>query len=128
MVILLLSLIASIFLIHYYLKKNNDYWKKRNVPGPEPKLIFGNVKDIILFKTTVGEGIQEIYNKFKGHPVIGIYELNKPVLLLIDPKLIKQLLIKDFSHFPGRISDFIFKIIYLIIKFEMLLRSWFCIR
>ena len=104
MLLLLIFLIIIFLLIYHYLTKNYNYWKKRKVPGPKSQLFFGNLRDIILFKTTVGEGIREIYNKFEEFSLVGIYEFRRPVLLLRSPKIIKQLLIKDFPHFQGKVK------------------------
>lgn len=51
----------------------------------------------------MAESIQEIYKMYEGLPYVGIYELRTPALLLRDPKLIKLILIKDFSYFQGTI-------------------------
>ncbi|XP_046599065.1 uncharacterized protein LOC107217959 [Neodiprion lecontei] len=96
------AVFVAIASIYWYLTCNYNYWKARGIPFPIPRLIFGNTKEITLLKTTIGEGLQNIYKKYEGCSFVGIYELRTPVLLLRDPKLIKLVLIKDFTHFQGR--------------------------
>lgn len=43
-----------------------------------------------------------MYNKFEGERYGGIYQARTPVLLIRDPELIKQILVKDFCYFPGK--------------------------
>ncbi|EFN69191.1 Probable cytochrome P450 6a13 [Camponotus floridanus] len=55
-----------------------------------------------MLKITVAESLQMMYKQFEGYPFVGIYELTTPVLLLRDPKLIKCILVKDFTCFQSR--------------------------
>lgn len=43
-----------------------------------------------------------IYNSYKDERYIGIFFRSKPILVIRDPELIKDILIKDFSSFPQR--------------------------
>lgn len=40
-----------------------------------------------------------LIRKYKDVPYVGIYSYNKPQLLIRDPELVKDILIKDFSSF-----------------------------
>ncbi|EFN78989.1 Cytochrome P450 6a2 [Harpegnathos saltator] len=46
--------------------------------------------------------LMEIYNSYKDEPVIGIFARRSPILIVKDPNLIKDVLIKDFSNFADR--------------------------
>lgn len=47
--------------------------------------------------------LQEIYNAADpDDPYIGFYIFHKPILLLRDPNIMKQIMIKDFDIFPNR--------------------------
>lgn len=50
-----------VFLIGLYLQWNTTYWKRRNVIGPVPLPIFGNMLNYLLKKQHYGEVYQEIY-------------------------------------------------------------------
>ncbi|XP_050454367.1 probable cytochrome P450 6a13 [Cataglyphis hispanica] len=101
MVLLLLLVTSCILLMYYYWTRLNTYWLRRNVPCPKFSF-FKNNRNASLLKITIGENLQTIYRKYKGYPFVGIYELATPVLLLRDPKLIKCVLVKDFSCFQSR--------------------------
>lgn len=91
-----------LFLLYQYLQSNYDFWKVRGVKGPKPHFLFGNIKDVMLQKKSMAEYLIEIYNEYKDESFIGIYFRNTPMLVLKDPQLIKDVLIKDFSYFPQR--------------------------
>jgi cytochrome P450 family 6 len=43
-----------------------------------------------------------LYNNFYGEGYEGIHQARTPVLLIRDPELMQQILVKDFDYFPGR--------------------------
>ncbi|XP_069687375.1 cytochrome P450 9e2-like [Periplaneta americana] len=86
-------------LFYLYLTWTHDYWRKKGVPYLEPKLIFGNLKDTIIGRTTIGECVRESYLQLEGYKLGGLFKMRQPVLLLRDPELIKTVMIKDFSNF-----------------------------
>lgn len=43
-----------------------------------------------------------VYRKFPDEKFIGIFQMRLPTILLRDPALIKQFLIKDFDYFMDR--------------------------
>ncbi|XP_015510037.1 cytochrome P450 6a2 [Neodiprion lecontei] len=88
--------------VWYYLVSNYNFWKERGVPGPEPEIIFGNIKDIALGKEFFGLSLKKMCDPFPDAPLVGIYARSQPVLLVRDPDLIKDVMIKDFSNFSDR--------------------------
>lgn len=89
-------------LLYYYLTLTFDYWKVRDVKGPRPVPLFGNMKDVLLHKTNMTEYFVNIYNSYKDERYVGLFFRSRPILLLRDPQLIKNILMKDFSGFPQR--------------------------
>lgn len=87
--------------IYLYVKKSFSYWKRKGVPYIEPSFPFGNFKDIFLQKSSLNEVLKKVYES-SSEPIVGIYSLLSPTLLLRDPKLIRDILIKDFSSFNHR--------------------------
>nr|XP_046472826.1 cytochrome P450 6j1-like isoform X4 [Neodiprion pinetum] len=88
--------------IWYYLVANYSFWKERGVLGPEPGLIFGNMKDVMFVREHFGVQLKKICDQFPGAPLIGIYDRRTPVLIVRDPELVKDVMIKDFSTFSER--------------------------
>ncbi|XP_051173283.1 cytochrome P450 6k1-like [Leptopilina boulardi] len=99
----LLCIVAAIFLfLYYYSSKNHNYWKNQGVKGPEPMPFLGNMKDVLLNRLAPGQMAKILYDKFVNEPMIGIYARSTPILILKDPELIKDVLIKDFNKFADR--------------------------
>lgn len=49
-------------------------------------------------------GLDEFYKNFKGKgPAVGLFYFTKPTLLLIDPELVKSILVTNFEIFPDRV-------------------------
>ncbi|XP_045768700.1 cytochrome P450 6B5-like [Maniola jurtina] len=107
---ILLLIIILILIILKYLSKNHDYWKKRNVPYLKPTLLFGNYKDSILLKTHQMQVAHEICTQFTNEPYIGTFYGTAPALVLLDPNLIKLVLVTDFYYFCAReVNDYTHK-------------------
>ncbi|XP_021923332.1 probable cytochrome P450 6a14 [Zootermopsis nevadensis] len=97
------TLIASILsVIYIYFKWSFTYWKKRNVPYADPIFPFGNFTQSCLMRKQVGDVLTDIYKELEGHRYGGMYIFTKPSLILRDPDLIKDILVKDFSTFHDR--------------------------
>ncbi|CAH1398029.1 unnamed protein product [Nezara viridula] len=97
---LITSLICLVFVAAYiFLKRRYSYWKKLGVPGPEPAMIIGNMKEFISLKFTEPNVMHEWYKEYRNEPYIGYYNFLKPTLFVIDPELIKAITETDFNHF-----------------------------
>lgn len=100
--LLLPVLLASAFLT--YVKWCQTYWKRKGVLSPAGNFFLGHFKSALLGQTSFGETILKIYQE--GVKVnskhIGVYFLLEPVYMPLEPKLIKQILMKDFSYFVNR--------------------------
>lgn len=99
---ILCGVVAIVLAIYYYFTATFDFWKVRNVPGPKPIPVFGNIKDVLFTKTAMCDYLKTLYEKYEDEPMIGIFARRTPVLLLTDAKLIKDVFIRDFSKFADR--------------------------
>lgn len=90
--------LATAFL---YIQYAYSFWKRLRVPFQKPSFPFGNFSASFMGKKSLGEDLREIYES-TAEPVIGIYTIVKPALLIRDPKLIQHVLVKDFQHFINR--------------------------
>ncbi|XP_075211916.1 putative cytochrome P450 6a14 [Lycorma delicatula] len=88
-----------IFCLYWLASINVNYWEKLGFPHAKSLPFFGNTLDIILKKKSLSDVLDEIYYKFDGEKCVGFLQFFNPVLLLRDPELIQQILIKDFSYF-----------------------------
>lgn len=98
LLVLFLLLLATIYL---YMSRHYGYWKKRGIPHHKPKPFFGTFKDMAMFKTAPGEFLANMYNKTTDI-VYGTYAFHQPYLIIRQPELIKNILVKDFNYFTDR--------------------------
>ncbi|VEN53746.1 unnamed protein product [Callosobruchus maculatus] len=95
-------LIATIWFIAYkYATRKFNYWTERNVYHIKPIPFIGNFKDVALFKITIGEWLKKMYDS-TDEPYFGIFAYDEPHLVIKDPKLVKQILVKDANSFTDR--------------------------
>ncbi|KOC62019.1 Cytochrome P450 6B1 [Habropoda laboriosa] len=93
---------AILVLLYYYAASKLEFWEKRGVKGPKPILFFGNFKDVLLGRCSTTQVFEKAYYEFKSEQMIGVFGGHEPFLILKDPDLIKDVLIKDFSKFVNR--------------------------
>ncbi|CAL1689645.1 unnamed protein product [Lasius platythorax] len=99
------SLLATLYL---WLKWKHSYWQRRGVRTLPAHWFFGHFKDAMLMRKPAGVVLGELHRQATDEDdIIGIYILHKPFLLVRNPDLIKQIMIKDFHvfsnhHFDGR--------------------------
>lgn len=99
---ILIIICTTVFLTYCYYKRNLNYWTNKDIPCEKPFLFLGNFPNMIASKQTVPQYLANLYAKYQNQPYFGIYLFNRPALVLRDPKLIKNVLIKNFSKFPDR--------------------------
>ena len=99
---LLTTLSGVLIALFLHLRRKLSYWQTLGVKCEEPHFLLGNLKGV---QTTRGfyEIWQQYYDKFKGSgPFVGFYWFYKPAAFVLEPQLIKSILIKDFQNFTDR--------------------------
>ncbi|XP_055933978.1 cytochrome P450 3A5-like [Argiope bruennichi] len=96
---ILAAVIVLLSFLKWYLGRNDNYWKNKGVPSaPRPGYLYllyiiatKNMADLIksLTRTPLGK----VYGSFDG---------NKPNVIVGDPDLLRDILVKDFNVFPYR--------------------------
>ncbi|XP_061401517.1 cytochrome P450 6a9-like [Musca vetustissima] len=82
--------------------KNITYWKSRHIPCDPPHWLVGNLRGVVI-QRPFSHVWQEYYLKYRNAgPFAGFYWFTKPGVFVVDPKLIKLILIKDFAKFADR--------------------------
>lgn len=99
LICLFLLLIVYIYL---WLKKRKDFWTSRGFPSADLIFPFGSLEKIGSEKSLC-DGLDEFYKKFKGKgPAVGLFSFVQPLLLPIDPELIRNILTTHFDCFQDR--------------------------
>lgn len=100
------SILVGVLLVtlYCYLMRNYKYWSDRGVKFVKPMPIVGSFIDYIMRRKTIGEIHKDIYNANSNEPFVGLYRFFTPDLLIIDPEIIKRVLVTDFKCFQNRIN------------------------
>ncbi|KAL1441719.1 hypothetical protein MTO96_008436 [Rhipicephalus appendiculatus] len=85
-------------LLYLYVTRNRNFWKNQNIRSEPYSLIFGATLKIFL--NPVHEVDLARYKKY-GH-LFGAFEMGKAILFVAEPKLVKKVLVDDFSSLPDR--------------------------
>nr|UZE89907.1 cytochrome P450 CYP9GP3 [Chrysoperla zastrowi sillemi] len=98
---LIVGILAVILLykFHNYIVSPFSYWKNK---GIDYHLLHDPYTDIFKFVTNTVNSFEEDLANYNGMPdkkVYGIVQFRNPALMIKDPDLLKQVLIKDFDHF-----------------------------
>lgn len=116
-VILVLISLLSIF--YAFFKYSFDYWKSRGVPFDEPSIPFGNIKE--LGKTLqTGQFSKRLYDKYKptGAQLCGAYFLHRPIAIILNIELAKNILVRDFTTFDERGADLFLRLNFVLNSFS----------
>lgn len=96
-------ILFSLFTLIYSLKNYFfTYWMQHGFQQLQPTFFIGDVAALITMKSCFGEFFQGLYSKFKDRDAIGIYMFYRPVLIVNNPKLAQDILIRSFSTFHDR--------------------------
>ena len=96
------GVVALLLAFYYYSASAFDFWKSRGVPGPKPTFFFGNTMEHMFARISLAQYLKKLYEEYKNEPMVGLYMRRSPVLVLKDPELIKDVMIKDFPIFSDR--------------------------
>lgn len=88
-----------IYLINKYLL---SYWSRNGFKQLEPTFFVGDIAKVFMLKKSMGEYFQEVYEQHKQHKAVGLYFSYRPALLVNDPEVIQDMLIRDFASFHDR--------------------------
>ncbi|XP_037278415.2 cytochrome P450 3A9 isoform X2 [Rhipicephalus microplus] len=85
-------------LLYLYVTRNRSFWKNQNIRSEPYSLILGATLKIFL--NPVHEVDLARYKKYG--PLFGAFEMGKAILFVAEPKLVKKVLVDDFSALPDR--------------------------
>ncbi|XP_069946201.1 cytochrome P450 9e2-like isoform X2 [Cherax quadricarinatus] len=85
-----------------YSRWRHSYWSSRGVSTPPYLPFLGHLHKLLSLSQTRWRYVDEVYHKYGGSTLSGLYELFRPVLMVGDPDLLKNIFVKDFDHFVDR--------------------------
>ncbi|XP_017770107.1 PREDICTED: cytochrome P450 9e2-like [Nicrophorus vespilloides] len=102
--LIILLLIIALLLVSWALVRQQLYWKYKNIVQGFPKPVFGDTIGTYLQLQSLTDMVKNIYFSYPKNRYVGFYQMSKPMLMIRDPELIKQLAIKDFEYFSNHIN------------------------
>ncbi|XP_043278111.1 cytochrome P450 6k1-like [Venturia canescens] len=96
---------VSIICAYLFMTRKFLYWKKRGIDEITPTPFFGNFADCFLMKKSAGDFVKELYDRSPDIRYSGFYIFDRPFLLVRDPELAKNVLVRDANYFPDRYSE-----------------------
>lgn len=101
--------------LYVYLTWHFGHWKKRGIPGPQPKPLFGTFPGYVNAKRNFIYDLEEVYNQFKNKAkFVGVFVTRNPQIMILDPEISKEILITNFKCFQDNESSH--WVGYLIVK------------
>lgn len=102
--VLFVTFIILLLVLYFYFRKQYQYWATKKVLYRKPIFPFGNMMEAI--RKPNNEAFKKLYDESKHQKFQGIWLMHKPVLMVNDPDLIHQILIKSFPNFQNHGSYF----------------------
>ncbi|XP_022082457.1 uncharacterized protein LOC110974856 [Acanthaster planci] len=89
--------VGVVLMLAWYDRWCHQYFQRRGIPVPDYIPFFGN---ILQWR----HGFQTVFTDYakKYGKVVGTYDFRTPVLIITDPDLLKNILVKNFSSFCNR--------------------------
>ncbi|KAL3224790.1 hypothetical protein MRX96_026376 [Rhipicephalus microplus] len=89
-----------LFIVHWLMKRRDhfNFFKKCGIPGPPPNIIFGNILE--MYKKSPTKAYREWIEKYGD--VVGYFNGYRPVVLVADLDLLRNIQVKDFQDFTDR--------------------------
>ncbi|XP_016940339.3 probable cytochrome P450 6u1 [Drosophila suzukii] len=99
----LLTALGALSVFYALVKISLGYWKRRGILHEKPKFLWGNIKGVVGGKRHAQDALLDIYATYKGRaPFVGFYACLKPFILVLDLKLVHQIIFTDAGHFTSR--------------------------
>jgi cytochrome P450 family 6 len=104
-----ISILLVIFLgvAYAYFRRKYSYWDKKGVHNSPATIPFGSMKGTALKTVQIGIEFCKIYSVTKHLPYAGFYFIHRPIFMVNDLHLIKNILTRDFAHFTDHGMYFI---------------------
>jgi thromboxane-A synthase len=97
---ILISILSVVIVAYlWHIRQIYSFFKRLNIPGPTHTLFFGNFSDLVKTKR-LSISIKQWTEKYGR--IFGYFEGHTPILVISDPDVLQDVLIKSFSNFHSR--------------------------
>ncbi|XP_036332034.1 probable cytochrome P450 6u1 [Rhagoletis pomonella] len=99
---LLYTALSVVSIFYFIVKTSLSHWKRRGILHEKPKFLVGNLRGVGT-KRHISAVLEQIYEKYKGQaPFIGCYAYLKPMVLVLDLELVRNVLVTHSDNFRER--------------------------
>lgn len=98
--LIVICLVVGTF--YWWLRCKFDYWKHHGFDQLEPTIPVGNFGPFFRQRLSINENYLQLYERSRHLPLVGIYISLRPALLVNDPELVRNVLVRDFEYFHDR--------------------------
>lgn len=101
----LLCIVAVLTGFYAYFKYSFGYFQSRGIPCSTPSIPYGHIKGLGK-KYHMSEILKKIYDEFKptDAKVCGVYLFHRPIVMLLDLELIKNVFVKGEYLLPVQLK------------------------
>ncbi|XP_060522638.1 cytochrome P450 9e2-like [Cylas formicarius] len=99
MIWILLVVLTAVVAVWQFYVKPLKYWSDRGVKQTNPWIFFGDLVSTSFRTISFAEWGDYVYKMYPDARYVGCYQFNKPTLVIRDPELLKQIMVKDFDSF-----------------------------
>ncbi|XP_058122527.1 cytochrome P450 6A1-like [Anopheles ziemanni] len=79
-----------------FVRKRYTFWTRQGIPSVETRFPLGHIQHSSHLMV-------DLYRQLKGrHPFGGIFRFTEPVALVTDPKMVRNVIVRDFRYFYDR--------------------------
>ncbi|XP_059610759.1 probable cytochrome P450 9f2 [Phlebotomus argentipes] len=97
---LVFSVVAAVaFYLYQFGTKNEDFFLERGIKFRKPVFLFGNYFKLVTKQINLYDFVIDVTRQFPKEKLMGLFEFRKPIIVVLDPEIAKQLAIKEFDSF-----------------------------
>ncbi|KAK8735868.1 hypothetical protein OTU49_005354 [Cherax quadricarinatus] len=101
-IVLWLFVVGLVLAAWAYSRWRHSYWSSLGIPTPPSLPFLGHIHKQLSLTQNRWDYFDEVYYKYGGATFCGMYEIFRPVLMIGDPDILKNIFVKDFDHFVDR--------------------------
>ncbi|KAK9752524.1 hypothetical protein QE152_g4111 [Popillia japonica] len=97
MIFWILLVIAALAV--WKLSQHYNYWTNRGIKQRKQTYLLGDDASVFFGRESFFELMKRLYDTFPNERYFGMYTGTTPLLTIRDPKIIKQVTVKEFDYF-----------------------------
>uniref|UniRef100_A0A1B6L3I1 Cytochrome P450 n=1 Tax=Graphocephala atropunctata TaxID=36148 RepID=A0A1B6L3I1_9HEMI len=93
------AFLLSFWLFYLYFVKDYGYWESKNIVHIPAVFPFGSMVKPVMGKCFWGKALDEAYKEYPDQRYVGLFYVRKPMLIIRDPDIVREVIVKDFHYF-----------------------------